>query len=167
MTDNIRGISHILYWKCKGWRCWVIWLACLALVFLLGSLRIASEMDFSVASLCLLPIILTSWTSGSRGGLLIACIASLIWLFTDIASEQEFNHSWVQWANFGARLVTFNLIAFLSGEVRILLEKERLFALHDPLTGLLNRRAFIADGTNEVERSKRSKRPITVMYLAL
>ncbi len=167
MTYNFRGISHILYWNCSGWRCWIIWLACLALVFLLGSFRIVSEMEFSVSSLSLLPILLATWTSGTRGGIVIAFIASLLWLYTSLDSELEFNQSWIHWANFAARLATFNLIVFLIGEIHILLEKERLSSLCDPLTGLPNRRAFIADGINEVERSKRRKHPITVIYLDL
>lgn len=46
-------------------------------------------------------------------------------------------------------------------------EKLRALAIHDPLTGLLNRRAIADNLINEISRAKRHKRPMSVMMLDL
>jgi diguanylate cyclase (GGDEF)-like protein len=58
-------------------------------------------------------------------------------------------------------------VAMLVGAARDLLESERLRSRIDELTGVLNARAFYEVVSRELERSRRSHRPLSVAYIDL
>jgi hypothetical protein len=59
------------------------------------------------------------------------------------------------------RLSTLAILAFLAYEVRKILEYAETTAVHDQLTGLLNRRGFFELAEREVARSRRDGTPFT------
>ncbi len=73
----------------------------------------------------------------------------------------------VPWGNFAARLIVYNLVAQLVGQVRSQFDCEREYANHDILTGLNNRRHFFDEGCREVQRSRRHPNPLAVILLDL
>jgi Diguanylate cyclase, GGDEF domain len=151
----------------SGWRRWAAWLVCIGTILLLGALRTATDAEYSFASLALLPVLAIAWMEGRRNGLLLAFFAAGMWAIADIASERQFSSAWVPWANAATRLMTYSLLVLLAAQVRLQLVRAHELATHDPLTGLLNRRAFLEAGASETERSKRYAHSLSVVFLDL
>jgi diguanylate cyclase (GGDEF)-like protein len=152
----------------SGWRRWAAWSACGSAIFLLGLLRTATDADFTFASLVVLPVLAIAWIGGKRDGLVVAFLASTVWIVGDItASERQFSAEWVPWANAVTRLMTYSLVVLLAAKIRRQLAKEHEYATRDALTGLQNRRAFLEAGAAEVERAKRYGHSMAVIFLDL
>jgi diguanylate cyclase (GGDEF)-like protein len=71
----------------------------------------------------------------------------------------------IQVWNLSVQLSVFLALSFLLHALRTRLEAEQLLARTDPLTLLSNRRAFVESAAMELERSRRSRQPITVAYV--
>jgi diguanylate cyclase (GGDEF)-like protein len=153
------------YWL--GWRKWAAWSICIGFIVLLGILRTGTGAEFTFASLVLFPVLLIAWIGGKRNGLIMAFLGAAIWVAADIATQETIAASWYPWINSLTRLLTYSLVAMLTAELRLLLNKEHEHATLDELTGLLNRRAFYDAGAAEVERSQRYGHSLAVAYLDL
>ena len=151
----------------RGWRIAVLWSLALVTLASMGSLRIATDAQFAFASLALLPVMAVAWVGGKIQGLLAALVAATMWLVSDLASGQPFSAAWVPWVNAATHFFNYGRVALLAAQVRSQLERERTRANHDHLTGLRNSRAFLEDGTREVERSQRYGHPLAVAFLDL
>lgn len=152
----------------SGWRRWAVWSACGSAIFLLGLLRTATDADFTFASLVVLPVLAIAWIGGKRDGLVVAFLASTVWIVGDItASERQFSAAWVPWANAVTRLMTYSLVVLLAAKIRRQFAKEHEYATRDALTGLQNRRDFLEAGAAEVERAKRYGHSMAVIFLDL
>lgn len=149
------------------WRRAGAWVACVAAIVLLGALRTATDVEFAIASVALLPVIVIAWIEGKWKGLLLAFCATAMWVAADMDSDRQFSAVWIPWANAVTRLMTYGLMAFLVAKIRQQLESEHDHATHDALTGLQNRHAFLEAGAAEVERAKRYPNPLTVIFLDL
>jgi len=150
-----------------GWRRWIVWSVCVGAILLLSTIRAATDAELSVASLALLPVLVIAWVGGERPGLLMAFLGAAVWAVGDIISDRQHSAGWIAWANLTTRFLTYSLVAFLTAQVRLQLEREYERATEDELTGLQNRRAFLEAGASEVERSKRYGHPLAVLFLDL
>lgn len=165
MTKIINYLLHGDFWI--GWRRWVIWVVCIGAILPLGVFRAATDAEFTLASLALLPVLVIAWMGGKRNGFLMAFFAATVWGVGDIASGRQFSASWIPWANAATHFITYGLVAILAAQVSLQLKRERERATMDALTGLQNRRAFLDVGESETERSKRYARPLSVVFLDL
>lgn len=150
-----------------GWRRLVVYATCIATIFLLGGLRSATDAELAFASLAMLPVLVIAWLGGNWPGLSMALLAAAMWSASDIHSECEFSAPWIPWLNGMVRFLTYGLVVLLTAQVRLQYARERQHATRDPLTGLLNRRAFLAAGDTEVERTRRYEGPFTVIFMDL
>ncbi len=150
-----------------GWRRWVGWLACIGAIVFLGAVRTATDAEFAFASIALLPVLVIAWMESRGKAVFVAFVAAAVWTVGDIASERQFSAVWIPWANAVTRLMTYGFVAILASQVRLQFAREHEYATRDALTGLQNRRVFLEAGGYEVERSKRYKLPLTVIFLDL
>lgn len=151
----------------NGWRRSATWAACIGVILFLGAIRTATDAELAVASFALLPVLVIAWIGGKASGVLMASLAATMWIAADIASDRQFSAAWIPWTNFVARLITYNLVALLTAEIRVLLTREYEQASQDALTGLQNRRAFLEVGSAEIERAKRYSHPLAVIFIDL
>ncbi|TBR08078.1 MAG: diguanylate cyclase [Rugosibacter sp.] len=162
------GATRLLmadFWT--GWRRWVSWLICVSFVCSLGLIRTATDADFTLASIALLPVLAIAWIGGKKSGVLMAVLSASVLAMVDIVSVSQFNALWIPWANAITRLLTYSLVALLAAQVRLQFAREHEYATRDAMTGLLNRRVFIEAGVTEVERAIRYKHPLAVVFLDL
>lgn len=160
--------SEFLYqhlWS--GWRRFVLISLCLAALLLLGVLRTATDAEFAFASLALIPVLVVAWIGGKSYGLSMAAAATAMWIIADLSSTRTFSPDWIPWANAAIRMVLYGLVAGLAAQVRTQLDREHQHATCDALTGLNNRRFFISKGNAEVERARRYKSAMTILFLDL
>lgn len=133
----------------------------------LFSIRAVSGAEFAFASLALLPVMWSAWVTGRVGGCVMALLASATWIAGDLASDREFPRPWVPWINGLIHGVIYIMAATLASELQVLLRREHERATRDGLTDLLNQRQFLEAGRLEVERARRHRQPLTVLFLDL
>ncbi len=169
MTPTNHNSPVVAAWYLSGhaWLRWITWPTAIGLLALLASVRVTTSAEFAVTSLALLPVLLVTWVIGRRGGLLVATLATGMWLAADVVSNIDDLGSWVLWANAAVRLATYSLVAALTAKVRSLLDREHERATRDELTGLANRRHFLDVGESAVQRSRRYAHPVAIVYLDL
>jgi diguanylate cyclase (GGDEF)-like protein len=144
-----------------------LWPANIAVLALLGSVRVASEAEYYFASLAILPVMATTWVFGRRDGLVLSFLAAAMWVVADLSADPGGVPAWLLWTNALTRLLTYALVTVLVAEVRSLLAREREWAMHDGLTGLLNRRAFLELGDAESMRSRRYEHSLAIVFIDL
>lgn len=107
------------------------------------------------------PVLFATWRAGRGVGLIVAVFAAVAWL----AAKWFAVHPNVDWtAQLWActvRLGFFVLLVFYQS----FLDREKQHARTDSLTRLLNRRGFMERLGIELERARRSGRPVTLAYL--
>jgi diguanylate cyclase (GGDEF)-like protein len=150
-----------------GWFRLFIWLMCLGTILLLGAFRSATDAQYAIFSLALFPVLIIAWLGGKKNGLIMAFLATTMWIFADFASGKQFSAPWIIWANAATHLLTYALVVILASQVHQQINKLHRYATHDVLTGLSNRRAFLEAGAFEVERSRRYSRPLTFVFMDL
>ncbi|NOH00855.1 MAG: GGDEF domain-containing protein [Chloroflexi bacterium] len=119
-----------------------------------------SELSFSL--FYLLPIAIISLTFNATVGVAMAFISAAIWLFIEVTTTKEIN-SFVHLWNTIIRLGFFLLPALLLRAV----ERERMLARTDFMTGAINTRYFNELLQREIDRSNRYARPFTVVFIDL
>ena len=143
------------------------------LVFVLGSIAVLAlgiidivtgyEVSFSI--FYLLPIVMVS-ASGRRSlGAIISLLSALAWLYADIMSGHNYSHDAIPVWNSVMRLGLFLLVAYFITENRRLLQKEQELARTDALTGAANSRAMRTEIDQELRRSDRTGKPVSLVYL--
>ena len=124
-----------------------------------------TEISFSIAYV--IPVALSAWYAGAFAGVLMAFVASLVWLEVDYASSPVYSHALIPLWNSLVRLLFFLIITALLLQVRSLLGRLQGLAETDNLTGLANSRSFYARLELERERALRYLHPFTIAYLDL
>lgn len=158
---------HLLSHQWHGWQLVVAWTISLALLMLLAYLRMATAAEFTFASLAILPVLFIAWVGGRKCGMVIAGLATSIWLIGDITSAKHFSAEWIPWVNAAVRMMNYALVAFLATKLRQQYDKEHEYASIDPLTGIANRRNFFEIGEHEVQRARRYQHSLAVVFLDL
>lgn len=120
--------------------------------------------DDAVSSIMyLLPISFVAWLAGIRFGNVIALLCATIWSFDNPRSKSIFIQSW----NFLSIAAAFFLVSILVAKVRQMLEIEKNLAGKDPLTGVMNMRAFSEVVDYEMLRLQRENSAYSLAYLDL
>lgn len=123
------------------------------------------ELSFSI--FYLLPILLVTWCARRWVGFLFCFFAATTWLLVDYASSHSYSNGLIPVWNSGVRLIFFLLTATLLGELKSLLEKEKLLAKTDGLTKVNNARAFKESSSRLLELAARYSHPVVVGYIDL
>ena len=139
--------------------------ATIAMVLLIGVLDYVTGAQVSVAPLYLVPIAVATWFVGFRTGLIFCGLAAVVrlqdlWLIT-----HRFSHPLIPYWNGIVELGFFIVVALILSRLRSTTERWAILARTDPLTGLLNRRAFTETATREVARAERYHRSLSLAYL--
>lgn len=126
----------------------------------IGDYITGAELSFSL--FYLIPIAVFSLTVGGMWGVMSAFFSAAIWLFIEVATA-EVSNSFIHLWNTIIRLGFFLLPALLLRAI----ERERMLARTDPLTGAINNRYFNEILQREIDRSSRYARPFTIAFIDL
>ncbi len=113
----------------------------------------------------LVPVLLATWFAGVWWGVVFLVASMALRLFADIdVSDASFVSLLLNQASFavvgGIMMVMFWYLQQTQRELEDL-------AIHDPLTRVLNARAFSERLTEELHRNRRYRRPVSLLYLDL
>lgn len=126
--------------------------------------------DVSMMLLYAVPILLAARYCGTSEGVIVAAGAALCWFVVNISAQQKgVSDAVISW-NALSRLGIFALLAYavsLQVALKKALERERLRARTDQLTGLLNKWAFREQVEDELERASRYRHPLSIAFIDL
>jgi len=138
----------------------VLAVLCLAV----GDVLTGTEASFTL--LYLAPIAFLTWFVGLNGGVALSILAAVASTTADLVARQgQPPHSAIIAWNLVIQLGTYLALVLLLSGFRTRLEDEQFLARTDGLTQVANRRAFIEAAELELERSRRTGRPLTLAYV--
>jgi diguanylate cyclase (GGDEF)-like protein len=120
--------------------------------------------NLGVTLLMVFPIFWAARSSGAKSGILVAGIGCLLWVASDALARSPAHPGPFPFAVAGIHLAIFAMAIALAMERRRLLVA-RGMATTDFLTGVANRRGFHEALTREIERCRRYRTPMTLLYL--
>jgi diguanylate cyclase (GGDEF)-like protein len=137
-----------------------------ALVFLvtLGWADWVTGRDVSLSVFYVAPIALTTWFVNKRTGAFFAFLSTVTWFLADDMGRPDVRPLVPYWNAF-VRFGFYFVIVVILAKFKLTLAHERNLSREDPTTGLANPRAFFEWASKEVERSRRFKRPVTLLYI--
>lgn len=120
--------------------------------------------DANLTLLYLGPIGFGTLFAGLRAGVALSVLAAAGSLEASQISGERLPAAILAW-NAAQQFGVFLLLATVVDAFKKRLLHEQLAARTDPLTGLANRRAFVEAAALEVERARRHRRPLSLLYL--
>jgi len=128
-------------------------------------LKYAVGPDVAFSAISLMPVAYTTWFASRRAGLAAAFLSALSLLLLNL----HLKHAGllVLYWNGIMDFAVFTTIAWSLATIKTLYEQTRQLSREDPLTGLLNRRAFFEMLEDEVNRARRYDYPLTLTYVDL
>jgi diguanylate cyclase (GGDEF)-like protein len=138
----------------------------LLLLGVVAYLDIQTGSELSLSIFYIAPVLIVTWYSGRFSGIIISLFAGVVtWLVADIETKTLYSSLFVPYWNAGVRLIFFLLISNILASLKNALEYEKSLARTDPLTGSENVRSFCSISEAELERARRSSKPLSVAYL--
>jgi diguanylate cyclase (GGDEF)-like protein len=137
------------------------------LLVLLGLVDYWTAADLSFLVFYLLPVVLITLRAGLWPGILMSVAATAVWF---LANVNEFHHdadSILPIWNLVEELGVFVFFTYILSALVRSLDQERAAARFDPLTGVANRKYFLEVLDGEIARSRRYKKPFTLVYMDL
>lgn len=123
--------------------------------------------DLSFGLFYVAPVSMLAWLRSRKTGVLAAAVSAVVWLVANTyTAPPEIAPAIIVW-NTMIRFGFFVIIAWLVATLRASHLREVEMARIDPLTGLMNSRAFREAADRELARARRTGQPITVLYLDL
>ena len=141
----------------------VIW----GLVIVIGAADYLSGPEISSAVFYVLPTAAAAWWQRRWNAYLVALAGALAWYAADQWDGSLYSHPAIGYWNGFSRFLLFVIVLELLQLLRRLLDNERQRANTDPLTGLLNRRAFELQAEREIARAQRFRHPFAAMFIDL
>ena len=158
-------MNHVKQWLQEASTFTVMTLA-IALVLAIGIADFVTGPRLAFSVFYLFPIAVAEWRFGLGKAVLVAVVAANTWLVADLV-DRSYDNVFVPLWNTTSRFVMFMIVLRLLANLRAALERQTHIARLDPLTGLLNARAFADAAKRAVEQAKKDNTPFTFVYLDL
>lgn len=124
-----------------------------------------TPIELSLAVFHVVPVLLAAWLVGRRAGLAFAAAAAVSWFLDDALHPGVTLRLGLAFWDLATKTLFFVVISGLVTALRTAMDRVREEARTDPLTGLLNRRAFYERAEEEIARARRSGSPLVLAYL--
>jgi diguanylate cyclase (GGDEF)-like protein len=139
-------------------------LAALALTVLVA-VDAAVGGNLSLMPFYLIVVLFAVWNAGMIWG----CVFLTASLFASVAIGEFYGHAFTSRGHFfidvAGRFLVYVIVVLVAGAARAAQAREQALARSDSLTGLANRTAFYERIEIEIERQKRSGRPMALAYI--
>lgn len=140
-------------------------LAAYLLVSIIGILDYVTGYKLGFSIFYLIPIVLIVWCFGLNSGIIISFVSTIVWAMADIAARGEELELFIMVWNSSIRMGFFITVTTILANLMQSLEREKTLARTDFLTGVANNQSFMEFFNDELNRSKRYRRPFTLVYL--
>lgn len=138
---------------------------CAVMAVLIAVLRYITGPELALSLFYLFPVTLAAWRGGQTPGILIACFSALTWLVADLGMQNSFTSPMIPLINEFLRLLVFLFVAILISTLKRMMDIHKKTARTDTLTDIPNRLSFMEYADLEINKSRRNKRPISLIFL--
>jgi len=142
----------------------IAWAALAAGVFVLN---VRTSADLRLGILYVIPVVLAAWHDGLGWGVSFALATALLRFGVGIDQMPLETPLQVRILNEVAYLAVVGVAIAGLSQLRRTQSQLQLLATHDPLTTVLNARAFASQVAQELGRNRRYGRPLALVYLDL
>jgi diguanylate cyclase (GGDEF)-like protein len=132
---------------------------------IVGLLDYLTGYEISFAVFYLVPVSIAAWYVDRRWARLFAFASCLTWYFAELAAGYPYSNAAIPVWNAFVRFVFFQIVALLLPALRARLFAESRLAQTDPLTGLLNARAFLRRLEHDLALNARTSGSLTLAYV--
>jgi diguanylate cyclase (GGDEF)-like protein len=136
----------------------------LIFVAVVGAFDFWTGHEIAFSLFYLIPIVLVTWFTGRKPGLVIGLASAIVWFAADILAGQIYSRPIIGYWNAAVRLIFFVVIVLLLPALKEL-GREKEMARTDDLTGVANRRFFFELLQKELNRSRQTQTPFAVVYI--
>jgi diguanylate cyclase (GGDEF)-like protein len=133
----------------------------------IGALDFYSGTELRVTPLYFAPVAIMAWYAGRGGALLAAVLAAAAWDTANVLAGLEFSSRGIWVANTIMLMLSFAVVGLLIAQLRDAVIRETELSLTDPLTSMLNGRAFHKAADRIMAHCRRTGRPLTIAYVDL
>ena len=144
-----------------------VWITGVLGVAVIGCIDYFSGAELRVFPLYYAPISLVAWYRGRSAAVIVAALCAVSWLSSNLLAGLRFSHAGILVANSLMQAASFTIVGLLIATLRAALRRERGLSRIDPLTSLLNTRAFNEEASRILALCRRKGRPVTVAYIDL
>ena len=144
-----------------------VWIGGIVGVLVIGVVDYVSGAELRVFPLYYAPITLVAWHHGRRGALVVATLSAVSWFASNYLAGLTFSHASLWVANTIVQGASFAIVGVLIASLREALVRERGLNRLDPLTSLMNTRAFYEEAGRALATCRRKERPVTIAYIDL
>ena len=123
------------------------------------------EMAFSI--FYMIPITFVTLVSVRGDGLAIALLSTGVWLAADLLSGHVYSHWLIPYWNTVVRGIYFVVHVMLLAWLVDSLRRQQELSGRDALTGAASRGRFVESAGLELEKARRSRKPLTIGYIDL
>jgi diguanylate cyclase (GGDEF)-like protein len=141
--------------------------AALALIAAVSWLNLRTPADFRLGILYVIPVLIVAWNDGLGWGVGFALATSLLRFLVGIDQVPAETPMIARLVNEAAYLAVVGVAITGLSQLRRTQAQLQLLATHDPLTNVLNARAFSNELAQELGRNRRYGRPLALIYLDL
>jgi len=140
---------------------------CAALVAGVYALNAKTSNELRLGILYVIPVLLATWHDGVGWGIAFATFGALLRFSAGLDQMPETTALGIRALNEVAYLAVVGVAIAGMSQLRRTQRKLELLATHDPLTNVLNARAFSNELAQELGRHRRYGRPLALIYLDL
>lgn len=144
-----------------------VWIAGALAIGLIGYVDYLSGAELRVFPLYFAPISFVAWYRGRSSAMVAAALSAMAWLISNLLAGMRFSDAGIVVANTVMQGASFAIVGFLIATLRGALIRERELSRTDPLTSLLNTRAFYEEASRVLAMCRREGRPVTAAYIDL
>ncbi|MBK5257571.1 MAG: GGDEF domain-containing protein [Vicinamibacteria bacterium] len=144
-----------------------VWSGSVVMIVGIGWIDFFSGTELRLFPLYYAPISLLAWNVGRTGALAAAFISATAWFGCNYLAGMEFSSPGLWMANTLVLGTSFAIVGLLISTLKVALTREQELSRTDPLTSLLNRRAFYEEGGRILALCRRKNRPVTLAYMDL
>ena len=143
--------------------------AMLTVVGILGVAKVdfASGVELRVYPLYYLPLSFAAWYVGRTGTVAAAVFCTVAWTGSNYLAGLRYSGPGIWMFNSAMHGFSFLAVGLLLAQLKVALQREKQLSRLDPLTSLMNGRAFQEEAARILAAARRKKRPITVAYIDL
>ncbi len=136
-------------------------------VLLTGVVDYVTGYEVRLFPLYFLPIAFVAWRLSRPCTLALSALSSATWAFSNFLAGRVYASPFTWPINILSQLVSFGVVGVLVNDLRKRLLVEKDLNRQDPLTLLLNSRAFYERGDMLLAIARRSTKPFTLAYMDL
>ncbi len=144
-----------------------VWLASVLWVAVIAAVDYFSGSELRVFPLYYAPISLAAWSIGRSAALTVAALCAVAWVGSNFLAGLRFSNPVIWVVNTLMQGASFAITGLLIATLRASLVREKGLSRTDPLTSLLNGRAFYEEGDRLLALCRRKGRPISMAYIDL